>query len=202
MKGLLLKDIYQMIRYCKIFLIIAVLFVFLAFYDQSNLFFLFFLGIIGGMLPMNLLAYDEHDKWEVYACTLPYSRAQIVSVKYLIGLIIGVGLTIIAAVLMVLLPDFRGIFWDFLLILLCMTLMISGIVLPLVFKFGAAKGRLVYYAIFGACFAISFIVAKIKESLYVAYTIDITLGNAVIAAVIFYILSWLLAVRFYKKRQF
>ena len=56
MGGLLLKDIYQMIRYCKIFLVIAALFTVLAFSGNGNLFFLLFLGIIGGMLPMNLLA--------------------------------------------------------------------------------------------------------------------------------------------------
>lgn len=202
MKGLLLKDIYQLIKYCKVFLLITIMFAALAFKDRGNLFFLLFLGIIGGMLPMNLLAYDEHDKWEVYACTLPYTRAQLVSVKYLIGLIISALLIILSAVLMLLLTEFRVIVWDFLLILLCISLIVAGTILPLTFKFGAAKGRLFYYAILGACFVVSFIFAKIKESLYIAFSVDVSLGNAAIAAVIFYILSWLLSVRFYRKRQF
>ena len=202
MGGLLLKDIYQMIRYCKIFLVIAALFTVLAFSGNGNLFFLLFLGIIGGMLPMNLLAYDERDNWDIYANTLPYSRAQIVSVKYLIGLIIGAGLIILAAVLSVIMSDFRGLIWDLLLLLLTLNLLVTALVLPLTFKFGVAKGRIFYYVLLGICFAVSFALAELKKSMYIAFSVDFTMSNMVIVVIAIYLLSWLLSVQFYKKRQF
>ena len=191
-----------MIRYCKIFLVIAALFTVLAFSGNGNLFFLLFLGIIGGMLPMNLLAYDERDNWDIYANTLPYSRAQIVSVKYLIGLIIGAGLIILAAVLSVIMSDFRGLIWDLLLLLLTLNLLVTALVLPLTFKFGVAKGRIFYYVLLGICFAVSFALAELKKSMYIAFSADFTMSNMVIVVIAIYLLSWLLSVRFYKKRQF
>ena len=58
--------------------------------DKSNMFFVFYPCLFCGMVPVNLLAYDERSRWLQYSGTLPYTRAQIVSGKYLIGLICGI----------------------------------------------------------------------------------------------------------------
>ena len=202
MGGLLLKDLYQIIRYCKVFLLIAVLFTALAVTNRENIFFVLFLGIIGGMLPMNLLAYDENDKWDIYANTLPYSRAQMVSVKYLIGLILSASLIIFASIFMWAMTDIRGIIFDVMLLLLTLNLLVTALVLPLTFKFGVAKGRILYYVLLGVGCAVSVAVNKITQSMYIAFSVDLSLVNIVIAVIAFYILSWLLSVRFYNKRQF
>ena len=202
MGGLLLKDLYQIIRYCKVFLLIAVLFTALAVTNRENIFFVLFLGIIGGMLPMNLLAYDENDKWDIYANTLPYSRAQMVSVKYLIGLILSASLIIFASIFMWAMTDIRGIIFDVMLLLLTLNLLVTALVLLLTFKFGVANGRILYYVLLGVGCAVSVAVNKITQSMYIAFSVDLSLVNIVIAVIAFYILSWLLSVRFYNKRQF
>ncbi len=90
MKGLLVKDLYMSKTYCRVYLLIAA--AFLALYAFSsvngheNLFFLLYPTVLAGMVPINLIAYESQCKWEQFAGTLPYTRAQLVSAKYLIGL--------------------------------------------------------------------------------------------------------------------
>ena len=88
MKGLLLKDWYMMRKYCRIYLVICLGFLFLSLMDSENMFFVFYPCLLTGIVPVNLLAYDERSRWLQYSGTLPYTRAQIVSGKYLIGLLI------------------------------------------------------------------------------------------------------------------
>ena len=86
MKGLLLKDWYMVKTYCRAYLLIAVVFIALSFFSDNNMFFVFYPCLLCGMIPVNLLAYDERSRWTQYSGTLPYTKTQIVSGKYLIGL--------------------------------------------------------------------------------------------------------------------
>ena len=81
MKGLLLKDLYMMRKYCRSYLLIAVVFIALSFASNQNLFFVFYPCLLCGMIPVNLLGYDERSRWLQYSGTMPYTRAQIVSCK-------------------------------------------------------------------------------------------------------------------------
>lgn len=89
MKGLLLKDFYMTAKYCRSFLLIVVVFLAVSFFGKDNVFFILYPVLISSMIPVTLMSYDEHDKWNVYSLTLPYTRGQLVSAKYLTGLIFG-----------------------------------------------------------------------------------------------------------------
>ena len=85
MKGLLLKDLYMVVKYCKAYLLIAVVFLAVSLMGSDNLFFIFYPCLLCGMIPVNLLAYDERSRWPQYCGTLPYTKGQIVSGKYLMA---------------------------------------------------------------------------------------------------------------------
>ena len=51
------------------------------------MFFVFYPCMLCGMIPVNLLGYDERSRWMQYSGTMPYTKTQIVSGKYLIGLL-------------------------------------------------------------------------------------------------------------------
>ena len=86
MKGLLLKDWYMMKQYCRTYPVIAVAFMALSLVDSDNLFFVFYPCLLCGMIPVTLLGYDERSGWVQYSGTMPYTKTQIVSEKYLISL--------------------------------------------------------------------------------------------------------------------
>ena len=87
MKGLLLKDWYMMKQYCRTYPVIAVAFMALSLVDSDNLFFVFYPCLLCGMIPVILLGYDERSGWVQYSGTMPYTKIQIVSEKYLISLL-------------------------------------------------------------------------------------------------------------------
>ena len=88
MKGLILKDLYMTVHYFRKFLFILILFLGLGFADGENLFMVFYPGLLATMIPVNLLAYDERSRWDIYCGTLPVSRDKVVSAKYLLELIL------------------------------------------------------------------------------------------------------------------
>ena len=86
MKGLLLKDWYMTKKYCRYYLFLIIGFIILSMMSSGNMFFVFYPCVLCGMIPVNLLGYDERSRFTEYAGTLPYTKTQIVSAKYLIGL--------------------------------------------------------------------------------------------------------------------
>ena len=85
MKGLLLKDWYMMKKYCRYYLFCTIGFIILSILSAGNMFFVFYPCMLCGMIPVNLIGYDERSRWMQYSGTMPYTKAQIVSGKYVIG---------------------------------------------------------------------------------------------------------------------
>ena len=201
MKGLLLKDFYQLLRLFKLYFIVAAVFLALIAIGGENFFAIVYLSAVGGVIPMTLLAYDEQSTWDIYAQTLPYTRAQLVSVKYLMGLAFN-GIVLVALTLIMLFGEYNlgNIMLSNSTILIFSTL-VTALTAPLSFKFGTTKGKMIYGAILGAMVAISAAVLGIMNAWGFWIGTD-SLLMAVGTAMIIYLLSWLLSVRFYRKRQF
>lgn len=207
MKGLIIKDLYMTAKYCRSNIIISFLFLLLSLASPDNLFFTFYPAMLGGMIPTNILAYDERSRWIQYSDTLPYSRAQIVSGKYIIGLIaqgtIIVSIGIAHAAVMISNGTFSTeAFGVFMMLILTMSLISSSINLPFMFKYGVEKGRLAYYVmvgiVCGGSVAASQIMTESTEqeiNLFGVLPIVCLIGIGIFA------LSWYLSIVFYKKRE-
>ena len=208
MKGLLRKDIYMAAKYYRAVLVAVAIFLMLAILDEANLFFLTYAVLISGMLPVSLLSYDAHFKWEQYSGTLPYTRAQLVSAKYLMGLIFNGGVLLVCLGVLALrqilgegfdLDTFLGAG------LLCLGLGVASpvLLLPLAFKFGPEKGRVLFFVLVGAICGIGFVLGQ------TGFLTGLSVGNgavAVLAALgvtlVLYLLSWRLSIHFYQKKEF
>ena len=155
MKGLLLKDWYQVRTSMKaMYLTVAFVLVIWVFSTSSAYVFpVSYAAIFLGILPINLLAYDQSVGWVEYGRTLPVSKKTLVAEKYLVGLLC----TAVSAAL-------NGIFCGILFwmgkplpampigLLLgsgaASILLINGIMLPLYYRFGAEKARMLYMLMF------------------------------------------------------
>ena len=100
MKGLLLKDWYMVVKYCKAYLLICLVFIGVSIMSDDNFFFILYPCILCGMIPVTLLGYDERSKWDQYCAALPYTKAQIVSGKYLLGMGTQIGMLLLNAVIL------------------------------------------------------------------------------------------------------
>ena len=208
MKGLLRKDIYMAAKYYRAVLLVVAVFLLLTIFGDGSLIFLAYPTMISGMLPITLLSYDTHFKWEQYSGTLPYTRAQLVTVKYLVGLIFSGGVLLVCLGVLALrqilgegfdLDTFLGAG------LLCLGLGVASpvLLLPLAFKFGPEKGRLLFIVLIASLCGAGFALGQTDflSGLAIGNTVVVALAAAGVTLVL-YLLSWRLSIHFYQKKEF
>jgi hypothetical protein len=207
MKGLLLKDWYLAKKHCWPYVLVSAvcLVIFLLGHTGiSSYAYFFYPCLMAGVIPVNLLSYDESDGWDRYSQVFPYSKAQLVSAKYLIELlcqgVLWVLICLVQAVRMMLhtaiaLSDFVGLMSA----LVGLSCMVPGIMLPFLFKFGVKKGRIVALGLL-ACFTGIWVVSltgSVEDQLLTSPWI----GVLCLVGVAIYALSWCLSIVFYQKRE-
>ena len=207
MKGLLLKDLYMARKYMKSYFFMIVAFLAASLFNSENLFFVFYPCLMCGMIPMGLLGYDERSRWDAFSCTLPCTRAQMVSAKYLLGF--GAQCIVILATL--LLQGLRmhltgGIAWKELLglleILVILPCLSTGVTMPFMFKLGVEKGRLAYYVMVGMVCGGGVLASGLFAETGAVLTFTPGLGLLCFLSLAVYGVSWYLSILFYQKREF
>ena len=149
MKGLLLKDFYQLIKNCKMFFLFDVVFFAVSFVSKENMMFIGFPVMFSGILPLTLLSFDEREGWSDYCGTLPYSEKQIVSSKFLFGLIAQTVTAVVAVGVVfarsIIFPEF-GFLANLPVVgvMFIASLIFPALCLPFCYKFGTEKGRVAY----------------------------------------------------------
>lgn len=209
MKGLLLKDLYMAKKYGRIFLVCILVFLALSVFGSNSSFFMIYLMVFTSMLPVTLISYDERSRWDIYSDVFPWSRAQIVSSKYLMTLILVGGMWVLSALVQCVrtLRD-PAVSWNEMSIILSALLVLgvfsSSMILPVIFKFGSEKGRIVYYAVIivvcGACAALSIISTEMNFRIPLFWLKWLPVFTIIFAICIF-AGSWMLSIRFYEKRE-
>lgn len=151
MIGLLKKDLYVADKSARLLLILALLF---SLIPSMGAFGSTYAMMLALMMPITTLAYDERCKWDRYAAMLPYSPEQLVWSKYLLAYIF----TVLAGAIIVLGSLIRGIKtgavdWretaEMSVMLGVAILFVTALGLPVLFRFGAEKGRLITVLIMG-----------------------------------------------------
>ena len=207
MKGLLLKDLYMIKKYCRAYLLIAAAFIAGSLVSDGNMFFVLYPCLFCGMIPVTLLGYDERSRFLQYSCTLPYTKTQIVSAKYLLGLIAQIAVLLATGIAQAVRMNRNGTFLisDYLM-LLCMVFIMaaisSSITLPFMFKWGVEKGRIAYYATIGIVCIGSGIASDFVGG--EAHADTQTNGALLLLCLVgigIYALSWYMSILFYKKRE-
>ena len=209
MKGLLLKDFYMAAKYCRTYLLIGIVFIAVSFAgpESQNMFFVFYPCLLCGMIPVNLLAYDERSRWLEYSGTLPYTKAQIVSGKYLVGIIVQGTMLIAVGIAQGVRMNMAGTFgWGefalFMGSIYAMATVTSSISLPFMFRWGVEKGRIAYYCMIGFVCAAGYL-----GSVFFAQGSAQTVSGRVMLVLFFlagtgiYAASWLASIALYQKRE-
>lgn len=205
MKGLLLKDFYVAVKQCRMHLVLMLLLLVLSVMGDGMMTFMLFPCVLGGMLPMTLLSYDERSHWSDYCGTMPCTRRDVVSAKFIVALTVqgvlllltllvqGLRMAVVGAVDGGLLLLYAGLF--------CAASSVSAVMLPLSFKFGVEKGNVAYYLLVGVICAVNLLLSPTLENTDTVLSgSGIALGLMAVAAVL-YTLCWRLSIRFYEKRE-
>lgn len=151
MKSLILKDLYNIGHNVKSMLFILVVFAVALIPTSGVAGYIFVCAILCSMMIVTTFSFDDNSKWARYAMIMPVSKKDLVAGKFIVlaifclvgslfGLVVGsiAGLTIKSISF-----DLAGIGE---LLFLTLTAWVVSIIygsmsIPLVFKFGAEKGR-------------------------------------------------------------
>ena len=209
MKGLLLKDGYQVVSQMKtMYLTVAVVLVIWMFSTSDSYAFpISYAAIFLGVLPVNLLGYDQNSGWVEYSLTLPISKKVLVAEKYLVGLLCAAASVVIGGLFVVILSLRNGTALDGTALFFVgngvnTILLMNSISLPLMYRFGLEKARMIYiltFAGFGALIAGgSTLIDEFQTNGRFQASIGLEVALFVVALVV-YVLSWRLSVAWYGK---
>lgn len=204
MIGLILKDLFTLTRQALMYIVFIAVFSLMPGYNMAS-----FAVIMACMMPMTALAYDERSHWDRLAASMPYTTAQLVLSKYLMGLMLmlcSVALGIIALPLQrlvnpdVSLPELLSVSLG----ALGAGMLIQGVLLPVMFRFGTEKARLFMLVLMGAVFAGIAALGQAQDAL--RSFIEGMNGGAVAAvlaglAATAYLVSMPLSIRAYRRRN-
>ena len=160
MKGLIIKDLLMIKGNLKHILFLYILFFALTLQGSFDLSFM--LVMVSVMLFMSTFSYDEYNKWDAYAITLPNGRNNIVKSKYVSTIIIIVVSTLITLMLSIIVGfiknnlDLETTISTMLGSCFALVVLV-GVLYPIIFKFGIEKGRIILFVV---AFAVA-IIAKI-----------------------------------------
>lgn len=168
MKSLILKDLYNIGNSVKsllfTFVVIAV-----GFIPTSNFSgYIIMCAIICSMMISTTFAFDDYCKWTRYAMIMPVSKKDLVTGKFIVlsifcmlGTLFGLVVSLMVGLVMGKVTfDFAGIIemLFFAMVALAISLVIGSTSIPLIFKFGTEKARMLLVASLlipaGVCFGI------------------------------------------------
>lgn len=209
MKGLIIKDFLVLKKTGRVFLMLIGLYLVMTIFMNTDMGPLMI--FICGMLSISSFAYDEQAKWDGYALTMPISKRDLVRSKYVLAII----LSFIGAVAGVVLSaasnlDAPFIDWSGILIAsgiaLCASYLFNSMALPLLYKFGAEKSRVILLA----CYAVpligaSLVMNELEKSSGTLLRIQslLNLGAILLPFVTIAVLfvSYLISLRIYEKKD-
>ena len=200
MKALLVKDLLTLKGQAKSLLLVLAVWFIISFINGSGLFFTSLSVIYGMLLPLTTLSIDEKSRVERYMMSMPVTRAELALSRYALGILGLLALGVLGIGASLVIGDSLEEALGASAACFCLAVLLLGVTLPLVYKFGTDKARVVCIAVYMVTFlAVSFIAAHFGielDDLSGAFFLLPFLSLAVLA------LSAAVSLGIYKKREF
>ena len=215
MTGLLIKDWKLLKSQGKFFLTVvlfAVIIIFMNSWEYTS-FATSYMTFLITMFTLSTFSYDEAGQGMCFLLSLPVSRKSFVREKYLFGVLLA-GTTWILSIairFLFLLIQSPTEFWFHFVgtepIFLAVVFIFLGYSLPLMFQFGAEKGRMVSFAILFGIFALIVIFGFLHTMTAAAENLaNASMGILNVAAVIFSVLfligSYFISLKIIEKKEY
>ena len=165
MKSLILKDIYNIMHNMRSLALLLVLFIVLMVPQGGPSAYLITSCLLCSMMVMTTFSFDNTSKWEKYALVMPITKKDLVAAKFLVlllfcifGVVSGLVLGVAGGLLFKSFHLNSADDWLMPLMVaaagLAIGIFFGSLVIPLLFKFGAEKARMLSIAAFAAPTAI------------------------------------------------
>ena len=151
MKSLILKDLYVADKQMRLLIILALIFCAIPITGSFSSLGNTYAMMVALMLPLTTAAYDERCRWDKYAAMLPYKPVTIVWSKYVLsflGTLAGVAIILVGTAIRAAVSGAAPV-WEEALgttgMLLVIMVFLTDLGLPLCYRFGSEKGRIVMF---------------------------------------------------------
>lgn len=208
MKALLLKDLYNLKSYLRVLAAMAGFYLIFGLTSRNSTMFSSIIVMFAVMLPVSLFSYDDYSKWDAYCLSLPITRRQVVTARYLLALLILTVCGLLSVAVMLLQQWLQpGIQEEGGLvsigILASIAVLYLAVALPLCYKLGVEKGRFLLMALIAVPFLGFFLFSKFDIApLTEAQVIFAMIVILPVVAAALLIFSYLLSVYFYQRKEF
>ena len=211
MRGLLRKDFYALKGTFGILMAFMLFYAVLGYVGHNSAMVTSVVAVVVMMLPVSSITYDEAYHWDRYVLTAPVSRQLVVGSKYLLCALLAGFLLLIGMTSGLLLGEPLVETFFNTLCVAALSLVISVLALPAMFKWGAQRGRLVLCGVAGAAGALlgSMLLDGWFSQVALASLAGGSLrgGGLLVAAVLLATalvtaLSYLLSCRIYRQKEF
>lgn len=205
MIGLILKDLYNLKKQTKTYLILLIFYYILGIANEDFTMVGSMVALLAAMAPITAMAYDERSKWDKYALTMPISRVNIVASKYLLSIIfllIAFISTMLFSLLFSSLPLSEGVLVN--LATLSTGVLIVSVVFPILFKFGVEKGRILMMVVLFSPTALIVLLSKLdfKMPIVDEELIKLLLYISPAISLAIFAISIMISVSIYNKKEF
>lgn len=207
MKGLILKDFIAIKKQGRVLILLALFYIVYSVAIKNISMFGVMISLICTMMAITTLSYDEYYKWDKYALSMPISRKTIVLSKYLLGLLadlVGMAVVLPISIIIGVLTPKVDIVETLLMVLAfgATALTFLAIVLPVFFKFGMEKGRLIMMAIIFLPTVLGLIISKLGMQPPSEAFLNVLPYMLVFGFVIVIVLSIQISIAIYNKKEF
>lgn len=215
MIGLLVKDFIGLKKYMKIILLFivggVVLSVLLAGRHTADFMAGAMMGILSLVFPIfsiTTFSLDDLCKWDRYGMTMPVSRKQVVLSKYLLGILLEVFSLVLSVIVMGLLSVNGALSMSFQETMLsigllgCVALCLIAVILPLSFRFGSEKARLILLGLCMMPLVVNGLQSRLGEVSLTIETMVVWIKLFPVFALLFFVGSIFLSMWIYEKKEF
>lgn len=148
MNGLIVKDFIVLKHNIKFYLMLTILYAIIGMFSDLSSFVLGLVAVLGISFILGSFGYDEEAKWDQYALSLAVTRREMVRAKYLVAFLLT-GITVVISFVLTLISQLIHGNLDIMQLLLylgvffAVMLLMTALILPCIYRFGAEKGRAV-----------------------------------------------------------
>lgn len=200
MSGLILKDLYNIRKQAIWYVVMIILFSVLSIV-LKNAAFAYAIGILVTIsIPLAAIAYEEKDGWQKFAIASGMDIKTIVGEKFFLGVVFAIIGSVAYTIVVVIIGTEENRVTE-LIASICMQLLMLAAVLPIVFRFGAEKGRT--YMIAAVVVLLAMFIAVMPFYGRIVGDEEIIFAVCMIVfAVLSVCISLFISIRIYKAKEF
>lgn len=206
MKGLIIKDILNLKKNLNTLIVMFIFYILWSYKFGDPTMLVAMITLMVTMMSITSMSYDDLAKWDKFAIAMPISRKKLVYSKYILSILLSISGVSISIAISYVIKLFNSkistseLFLSSYIIFIISILFIS-VVLPLVYKFGVEKSRIMMMAVIAIPMIIAYLISGMGISMPSESQLKLLLWASPILLIITLIISSSISYGIFKKKD-